>query len=204
MFQSDRKTDFKLHQSLHRSEKMDCDCRIEFTCAKQKRWHMHTVHLKDLLGCDSEGCFFLCNEKSQMFTHMNRAHSKDKPLRSKIMCDLCGKEFEIITSLQKHKRFEHDPVLLDCAHCSKKFNKAKMKAHILANHRNPGICGICGKKVQDLDNHHQNLHVEVKKFNCDQCEKGFQKKSMLEVHIMNVHLKLRPYKCRYGCEFGKI
>ena len=49
--------------------------------------------------------------------------------------------------IQKHKRFEHDPVLLDCAHCSKKFNKAKMKAHILANHRNPGICGICGKKV---------------------------------------------------------
>ena len=23
-------------------------------------------------------------------------------------------------------------------------------------------------------------------------------------HMMNVHLKLRPYKCRYGCELGNL
>ena len=63
------------------------------------------------------------------------------------MCDLCGKEFEVLASLQKHKRYEHDTVLLDCVHCDKKFNLAKMKAHMFANHKNPGICGICGKKV---------------------------------------------------------
>lgn len=33
---------------------------------------------------------------------------------------------------------------------------------------------------------------------------GFGGKAQLSKHIMNVHLKLRPYKCRFGCEFGKL
>ena len=42
----------------------------------------------------------------------------------------------------------------------------------------------------------------MKKHQCQDCEKGFISKHALDNHVMNVHLKLRPYKCRYGCEFG--
>ena len=27
-------------------------------------------------------------------------------------------------------------------------------------------------------------------------------KQKLEIHRMNVHLKLQPYKCRYGCDIA--
>ena len=32
---------------------------------------------------------------------------------------------------------------------------------------------------------------------------GFMLKATYTNHLMNVHLKERPYKCRYGCELGK-
>ena len=32
---------------------------------------------------------------------------------------------------------------------------------------------------------------------------GFMLKATYTNHMMNVHLKERPYKCRYGCELGK-
>ena len=43
---------------------------------------------------------------------------------------------------------------------------------------------------------------EYKKFICEHCDKRFFTSASLNKHIMNVHLKLRPYSCRYGCEFA--
>ena len=43
---------------------------------------------------------------------------------------------------------------------------------------------------------------DQKKHQCQDCGKGFISKNGLKEHRMNVHLKLRPYKCRYGCEFA--
>jgi len=39
-------------------------------------------------------------------------------------------------------------------------------------------------------------------FQCQDCGKGFMAPHKLEIHRMNIHLKLRPYKCRYGCAFS--
>ena len=33
---------------------------------------------------------------------------------------------------------------------------------------------------------------------------AFQWAQDIKKHVMNVHLKERPYKCRYGCEVGKL
>ena len=41
---------------------------------------------------------------------------------------------------------------------------------------------------------------EERKYQCKTCGKGFISLSYLKSHNMNVHLKLRPYECRYGCE----
>ena len=43
---------------------------------------------------------------------------------------------------------------------------------------------------------------EEKSFQCQECGKGFHKLDALKKHQMSVHLKLRPYKCRYGCTFA--
>ena len=43
---------------------------------------------------------------------------------------------------------------------------------------------------------------EDKKFICPECDKRFVTNHLMEKHRMSVHLKLRPYNCRYGCEFA--
>ena len=65
-------------------------------------------------------------------------------------------------------------------------------------------CPQCGKSVRSLDNHILRTHTEdgLKKYQCQDCEKGFISLGALEKHRMNVHLKLRPFQCRYGCDFG--
>ena len=56
--------------------------------------------------------------------------------------------------------------------------------------------------MRDLDDHMIVMHTDDrdKRFQCIDCGKGFIYKDNLEKHKMNVHLKLRPYICRYeGC-----
>ena len=45
--------------------------------------------------------------------------------------------------------------------------------------------------------------IEQMKYKCEFCQKGFVEKGKLDKHMMNVHLKERPYNCRYGCDIGK-
>ena len=61
-------------------------------------------------------------------------------------------------------------------------------------------CKICFKKMNPykLKKHMGSTHAE-KKHSCEECGKCFSSNNKLQIHNMNVHLKLRPYKCRYGC-----
>ena len=43
---------------------------------------------------------------------------------------------------------------------------------------------------------------EEKKYQCPDCGKGFLTNTVMEQHRMNVHLKLRPHSCRYGCDIS--
>jgi len=99
---------------------------------------------------------------------------------------------------------KHDHVLLVCPHCPKKFNKTAMHAHIKKVHSGFNMCPECGAKVKRLKVHMQNMHtpIEQMKFKCEFCAKGFVEKGKLEKHMMNVHLKERPYNCRYGCDIA--
>ena len=65
-------------------------------------------------------------------------------------------------------------------------------------------CTICGAVVLRLKDHIRSVHTadEDKRFVCNFCGKGFFDKKKLENHKMNVHLKLRPHRCRYGCDIG--
>ena len=67
-------------------------------------------------------------------------------------------------------------------------------------------CPECGKLVKDINQHNLISHTpdEEKPFQCPDCDRGFINQDQLKKHRISVHLKTRPYKCRYGCTFAYI
>ena len=49
-----------------------------------------------------------------------------------------------------------------------------------------------------LKRHIMVVHEAIRFF-CDQCEKKFVQEGRLKNHQVNVHLKTRPFDCRYKC-----
>ena len=118
-------------------------------------------------------------DKSFKTVHIMNEHRKimhELPEENHI-CNICGKDFPLLNRLRVHMKTHVEKV--QCHHCLKDFSPVYLEDHIKQQH-----------EPMSLD------------FNCEICGKGFTDKHKLNKHMMNVHLKLRPYKCRYGCEFG--
>lgn len=63
------------------------------------------------------------------------------------------------------------------------------------------VCEKCLKKFktkEDLKYHYQ-FHLTSKTFHCEyiNCGKIYKSKENLVLHIKNIHLKLKPYRCRF-------
>ena len=88
-----------------------------------------------------------------------------------------------------------------CPICGKDFSNLK---HHMKVHNSEEECPECGKMFRRLEIHIKTMHIpdNEKKVVCSECGKGCGNKYSLEKHMMNVHLKLRPYKCRYGCDIA--
>ena len=60
-----------------------------------------------------------------------------------------------------------------------------------------------GKVVKQMNRHTRQWHPSDfdKKWECEYCGKGFIDKKVFECHV-NIHLQVKPHKCRRGCELG--
>ena len=127
---------------------------------------------------------------------------ESRPSSRKKICNICGAEVynikvhvQSVHTIQSRSHF--------CHICEKGFKeKEVLTKHINGVHAERKPCPHCGQKVRLLDDHIMSVHTpdELKPFQCSECTKGFISKIQLKKHQMNVHLKLRPYKCRYGCD----
>jgi len=194
--------DFRMHMEYHKADKFTCDCQIVFENRKQKLHHMQVEHLKELFGCDK--CHTVCITQDDLDQHIKLKHTDKGPKQFPI-CDICGYvcKGDKPWLLRWHKERMHDPVLLDCTICSAKMNASALKDH-MKHHANAGVCQECGAQVQNVKRHMKARHrpTELMKYQCEFCTKAFQYSRDIKRHMMSAHLKERPYKCRYGCEFA--
>ena len=165
-------------------------------CGKSILWSLehHMKTHKPKQHCDQCGKWFT--------VHSFKKHRPCmKEVEEKQVCNICGGVF---VALDSHIRNLHSGVQTrTCEICGKILKSESYKAHIKKHSKTEQICPECGKKVRDLPSHIKAMHTsdEQKKFQCQDCGKGFLLRSILEKHVVNVHTKTYPYRCRYaGCD----
>ena len=62
-------------------------------------------------------------------------------------------------------------------------------------------CGVTIVGYRKYCRHRMKAHDKMR-YECDQCDKKFISNSALKCHMMNVHIRSRPYNCRYGCNMA--
>ena len=155
---------------------------------------------------DSHSCvFYPCDICGKEYTSIKSVagHKRSQHVElCSINCHLCGKLCESKKDLKNHEKREHSEKI-PCQICGANIKSFQYTTH-LKYHEEKATCDICNKEVRNLKDHKLSMHTndEEKPFKCSDCWKGFPSSDSLQKHKMSVHLKLRPYKCRFGCTFA--
>ena len=209
-------TSFSHYQCLH--------CKYASTNSSNLYRHVNSIHKPTTETCYL--CGHISKNKISLIAHINKKHRAPEGQtkceqclncfpnenfeghlceRQKIICNICGKTYVTEKSLKEHIKVEHEKVVITksffCHKCDFSCTtKGGLSAHMIS-HEEKNPCPECGERVRDLKSHKLTVHTpdDLKKHQCQDCGKGFNELKKLEIHRMNIHLKLRPHKCRYGC-----
>lgn len=155
-----------------------------------------------------EGNVFTCSHcgitkesKWQLYAH-EKTHQEDKEstLNYRISCEFCSYTTLKRKCLKSHQEYNHrdklglkEMRLRQCEQCGKEFkNIANLKAHVKSMHSTgPDVkykCHICSKQLKQDNSyrkHMANAHGIGER--CEQCNKLYKTKKVLELHIKRVH-----------------
>lgn len=150
-------------------------------------------------------CGEVLDNRSKLRAHTDRFHKVK--VKREYMCNICGKVLSSPNALSVHHRSFHEirELIHKCEKCGKMFgDQSLLKFHLKKVHVEKTPCSICGLKVRHMKEHIGAVHTkdEDKKYQCQDCGKGFMLKHKLNTHRINMHLKTKPYACRYGCDIS--
>ena len=173
-----------------------CKCKLNSPTDNQKIEHFKITH--DIYEkCPNRKCkksYIRLIDEIHVCKSRNRK-TPPKPIAYYKPCTVCGKN--------THKSEFHSTTPATCEGCGKTVkNMYTLKTHIC---RFEMPCPICGKVLTNTQmyKHTKQWHTpdSEKKWKCEHCGKGFLDKAPMVAHI-NVHLKIKPNKCKMGCGLG--
>jgi len=184
-------------------------CPQKFDTLKTLRSHINNGHLSAEMVCSE--CGLACANKEVFRNHM-RKHNAVKSVKrvgkkveeeDKVhVCEICAVVCPTYKGLYNHKALQHPKKQFHCETCGQAFNnKKKLELHVLL-HKPPTMpCHVCAKFFHNevyLKKHVRSQHTAASDspFPCEQCGKHFTTANNLAQH-MNVHLGIKPFKCRY-------
>lgn len=140
----------------------------------------------------------------------------------KFICDICNSKYNIKFVLEQHMRNKHKMAknLCECQYCGIFIAGREHTRHIHL-HEKPFKCDICSiqfSSKQNLRRHIKGIHINpserrkviimkkekaaiLKKFECNQCGKGFSDKNQLEKHKL---MKEYGFGCDLCCKSFKF
>ena len=119
-------------------------------------------------------------------------------LSKQFYCNICDKTLSTKPALNRHKLCHEEPQF-SCMDCKKKFRTQwLLKRHMISHTKDTKhICAVCGARFAssyNLHRHEETLHLHLKSFKCDLCEKTFKRKEYLSDHIL-AHSGEKTHKC---------
>merc|ERR1712129_78584 len=185
---------YRTHVFCHGVRRFKCECEKSWDSQRSLKLHVYTTH-RGIFHCSI--CRCVAGTEEEYKTHIEKHEKKET-----LICDDCGFTTIRGQTFHQHIRFHHDSDVHICEFCSKEFTgRPKVMVHKRRFHAEKKPCPLCGKMVKSMWIHKKNMHTNNgdKKYQCDECEKGFVEKGKLEIHMTSVHIEDRRYVCRFEC-----
>ncbi|CAL8364198.1 unnamed protein product [Lota lota] len=174
-------------------------CQLSFAKGREYLKHIMEQHKERGYGCT------ICNRRFALKATYNahlvihREQLPDPAVQKYIHpCEICGRIFNSIGNLERHKIIHTGVKSHSCNQCSKSFARKDMLKEHLRVHDDirDFLCAECGKgmKTKHALRHHMKLHKGIKEYECKECNRKFAQKVNMLKHYKR-HTGIKDFMC---------
>ncbi|XP_036393678.1 PR domain zinc finger protein 15-like [Megalops cyprinoides] len=174
-------------------------CQVTFAKGREYLKHIMEVHKERGYGCH------ICNRRFALRATYNahlvihREQLPDPAVQRYIHpCEICGRIFNSIGNLERHRIIHTGVKSHSCDQCGKSFARKDMLKEHLRVHDNirDFLCAECGKgmKTKHALRHHMKLHKGIKEYECSECNRKFAQKVNMLKHYKR-HTGIKDFMC---------
>uniref|UniRef100_A0A3Q1H8Z8 PR/SET domain 15 n=1 Tax=Anabas testudineus TaxID=64144 RepID=A0A3Q1H8Z8_ANATE len=174
-------------------------CQLSFAKGKEYLKHIMEQHKERGYGCG------ICNRRFALKATYNahlvihREQLPDPAVQKYIHpCEICGRIFNSIGNLERHKIIHTGVKSHSCDKCGKSFARKDMLKEHLRVHDDirDFLCAECGKgmKTKHALRHHMKLHKGIKEYECKECNRKFAQKVNMLKHYKR-HTGIKDFMC---------